>query len=186
MNSARPTRRYEERRRAQSSISIVALAGALLVAACNGAPVATAPTPTPGASTGVSGPSATAVVVATAAATASPSTAPSAPASIAGAWRGTWSSQKYPGLTGHFALTFVQQGSALSGTISITGSSCISGATLTGQLTGTQITFGVVQGAETVAYSGTWSGASMSGTWTITHGSGGACTTDNGDWSATR
>jgi hypothetical protein len=185
MIRARPIRRYEARRRAQSSMSIVALVGALLVAACNGTPVATAPTPTP-ASTAVPAPTATAAVVATAAPTASPSNAPSASSSIAGAWNGTWSSQKYPGLTGHFALTFVQQGSALSGTISITGSSCISGATLTGQLTGTQITFGVVQGAETVAYSGTWSGASMSGTWTITHGSGGACTTDNGDWTATR
>lgn len=40
---------------------------------------------------------------------------------------------------------------------------------------------GVVQGAETVAYTRTWGGASMTGTWIITHGLDGACITDSGD-----
>lgn len=161
------------------------LIGAVLVAACSGAPVATSATPTPGSSTVVAAPT-TAVVVATAAPTAPPSAAPSAPASIAGAWKGTWTSKAYPGLTGHFTLTFGQQGTDLSGTILIAGTACIKDAVITGTLSGTTISFGAVKGAETVAYTGTWAGASMSGTWMITHGSGGACTTNSGDWAATR
>jgi hypothetical protein len=160
-----------------------ALVGALLVAACNGAPVATTSAPTPSSSPAVVVPTASAGAPAV---TALPSTAPSAAASIAGTWQGTWTSKAYPGLTGHFTLMFTQQGSTLSGSISITGSGCISAATITGVINGSQLTFGVVQGAETVSYTGTWSGASMSGTWVISQGSGGACTTDSGDWAATR
>lgn len=119
-------------------------------------------------------------------ATPVPSAGPSAPASITGTWNGVWSSDQYAGLTGGFSLTFVQRGSSLSGTIVISGSSCISGATISGQLSGSRITFGAVKGAETVAYEGTWSGTAMSGTWAVTQASGGECTMDSGSWQASR
>lgn len=115
-----------------------------------------------------------------------PSAGPSAPASIAGTWNGTWASDQYVGLTGGFTLNFVQRGSSLSGTITINGSKCISGATISGQLSGNKISFGAVKGAETVAYEGTWSGAAMGGTWAVTQASGGECTMDSGSWQAAR
>jgi hypothetical protein len=119
-------------------------------------------------------------------ATPAPTAPPSAPASITGTWNGAWASDQYVGLTGGFTLKFTQRESALSGTITIVGSNCISGATISGQLSGNRITFGAVKGAETVAYEGTWSGAAMGGTWAVTQASGGECTLDSGSWQAAR
>lgn len=118
--------------------------------------------------------------------TAAPSAGTSAPASIAGTWNGVWTSEQYAGLTGGFTLKFLQSGTKLSGTITISGSNCISGATIAGQLNGSRITFGAVKGAETVAYEGTWTGAAMGGTWSVTQASGGECTLDSGTWQAAR
>ncbi|MEO8274466.1 MAG: hypothetical protein ABI620_10405, partial [Chloroflexota bacterium] len=119
-------------------------------------------------------------------ATPVPSAGPSAPTNITGTWNGQWASDQYVGLTGGFTLNFAQSGSKLTGTITIVGSACISGATISGQLSGNRITFGAVKGAETVAYEGTWSGSAMSGTWAVTQASGGECTLDSGSWQAAR
>ena len=114
------------------------------------------------------------------------SSAPSANPSIAGTWHGSWVSETYVGLTGGFTIQFAVKGTALSGMISITGTQCLSGGTISGTLAGSKITFGAVQGEETIAYSGTWSGTTMGGVWQVTVPSGAGCTNDHGSWQATR
>lgn len=108
------------------------------------------------------------------------------PAGIEGTWQGSWSSNTYAGLSGGFRLNFVRNGTKLSGRITITGSRCISGGTITGSLKGNRIQFGAVQGAETIGYSGIFSGNAMSGTWNVLQASGGECTNDSGPWEAGR
>jgi hypothetical protein len=185
MSTGTITVRGRERIAASRALTGVLLA--IAVGACSNGP-ATTSQPTLGATAGASP---TTLVVATplttgAATSAPPSAAPSAPASIAGTWHGTWTSEKYAGLTGGFTLDFQQSGSNLSGTIEITGTPCITSATITGALTGNQITFGAVKGAETVTYTGTWAGATMDGTWVVSHPSGGQCAVDSGSWQAAR
>jgi hypothetical protein len=173
--------------RARRSLTAVLIT--VVVGACGNAPTGTAP-----ASSATAGPSlipgatlqASTEHPDTPPPTAVPTAAPSAPASIAGTWHGTWASTTYVGLAGGFTLNFQQSGSSLSGTILITGSACISSATITGTLSGSQITFGAVKGAETVTYSGTWTGGAMSGAWAVTQSSGGQCTADAGSWQAAR
>lgn len=116
---------------------------------------------------------------------ASPATS-STPSGIGGTWTGSWTSAVYAGLAGAFTLNFSQTGHQLTGTIQISGSPCISTGAVTGTLNGNVITFGAVQGAETVAYTGTWSGQSLNGLWQVTASSGGECTADNGEWQAQR
>ena len=81
---------------------------------------------------------------------------------------------------GTFSLTFAQSGSALSGTIRVANSECVADGTISGSVSGTQITFGAVKGAHTIAFSGTLKGAEMSGTYTS------PCGPDHGTWGATR
>lgn len=97
---------------------------------------------------------------------------------IQGAWDGTWSSTSSPGVSGSFTVTFTESGNQLKGSITATNTPCIQGAAVTGTLDGNHIVFGK---ANTVDYTGTISGSSMSGTYAAP-----ACGRDKGDWNATK
>jgi hypothetical protein len=100
---------------------------------------------------------------------------------LGGIWGGEYVSTSTPGSTGTFILDWTQTGSALSGTISVTNTPCVSEGTITGTVEGSQITFGAVEGAYSIAYEGTVSGDSMSGTY-----SSPSCGNAAGTWQAAK
>jgi hypothetical protein len=98
-----------------------------------------------------------------------------------GPWDGTWTSTSTPGANGTFHIEFTQSGDELNGSIAITNTPCITTGTITGSLNGNRITFGAVKGPQTIAYAGTISGTSMSGTYAAPQ-----CDNGIGDWQATK
>jgi hypothetical protein len=86
----------------------------------------------------------------------------------------------YPDTQGTFTIEFQQDGDALSGTISIEGTPCLTGGSITGTLVGDEIEFGAVEGQVEVEYRGTVDGDRMAGTWSTD------CGDADGDWEAAR
>ena len=100
---------------------------------------------------------------------------------LSGTWQGTWANSTPDTSTGTFVVTWHQNGADLQGTITIAGTPCLDGGSVTGTLRGTDsINFGVVSGQVEVNYAGTVSGDAMSGTYATT------CGNAEGDWQATR
>jgi hypothetical protein len=85
-------------------------------------------------------------------------------------------------VSGTFALTWTQSGNALTGTIVVKGTPCLSAATVSGTVNGSTISFGAVSGKNTVVYDGTISGSTMKGTYTAPAGCGDA----KGTWQAAK
>lgn len=100
---------------------------------------------------------------------------------IDGRWNGTWTSTTSGGASGGFHIDFTQSGNQLTGAISIAGTPCITTGTITGSLSGNTISFGAVKGSQTIAYSGSVSGSSMSGDYTAPQ-----CGNDKGTWTASK
>ena len=86
---------------------------------------------------------------------------------ITGTWEGIWqNSPEWGGATGGFTLTVVQKGTAFTGTTDVTGPTCVRHGKVTGSVTGKHISMGwVAAGVRDVAFDGTISGKTMSGTW---------------------
>ena len=155
-----------------------------LFAACGGDDDNASPTAVKTSAATIQASTAATASSATAAATSTPTTAATAAptdqaSGLAGTWNGAYESTSTPGSTGTFILDWTQTGSALSGTISVTASQCVSEGTITGTTDGATITFGAVQGAYSIAYEGTVSGDSMSGTYTSP-----SCGNAAGTWTA--
>ena len=100
---------------------------------------------------------------------------------MTGTWPGTYESTSTPGANGTFTIQFTQTGSQLTGSIDIQGTPCITTGTISGTLSGGQITFGAVEGAQTIAYTGSVSGNTMSGTYSAPQ-----CDNGKGTWTATK
>ena len=81
--------------------------------------------------------------------------------SVSGTWKGSYSGS----FSGTFKLTWKQTKSNLSGTIMISAFSNVP-TSIHGTLQGTSIHFGTV-GSQSITYSGSVSGSSMSGTWKL-------------------
>lgn len=116
-----------------------------------------------------------------------PSSAPSEEApediDLSGTWAGTWANTTPDQSTGTFTIEWEQGlASDLEGTITITGTPCLTGGKISGSLKGQDITFGAVQGAVEVAYEGSVNGdgSSMSGTYST------SCGNAQGTWEATK
>lgn len=110
-----------------------------------------------------------------------PASSPTGDATIAGDWKGTYQSTKYPSTSGTFTVTFTQSGTRITGTAKI-ASDCVDTGTISGQLTGDKITFGAVDAAENIDFDGTIDVDAMAGN----YHSGPACGDDDGTWTATR
>ena len=125
----------------------------------------------------------TAGASASTAASAAPAT-PSAPAvpGLAGTWDGTWKNTTPDQSTGTFVLTWTQNGSALTGSIVVKGTPCVTGASITGSVSGSSISFGVVSGQIKIAYDGTISGTTMKGTYAAPA----TCADAKGSWEAVK
>ena len=104
---------------------------------------------------------------------------------MAGTWNGVWQNDpQWGSANGGFTLKVTQDtGTAFSGTVDVTGPTCVRHGTASGTVSGNHISMGwVATGIRDVEYEGTISGASMSGTWTAI-----ACGTEtkiSGTWSA--
>lgn len=108
------------------------------------------------------------------------SAAPAASSAAAGgALSGTWKGQYGGSYQGTFTVDWQQSGETLSGNITL--SAPPGTEPINGTVNGDTIQFGTV-GSQAVTYSGTVSGDSMSGTYTVGTGSG----SDGGNWSASR
>ncbi len=104
-------------------------------------------------------------------ATGTTTSPPDLGAGLSGTWSGTWKNTTPDKAQGTFKLTWQQSGSVLTGTITIAGTPCLTGGHITGALNGSTISFGVVKGAVEVAYTGSVSGTTMSGTYATSCGS---------------
>jgi hypothetical protein len=99
---------------------------------------------------------------------------------MTGKWSGTYSSTT-DASTGTFAILFRQDGTQLTGSISIQPPGCVNEGAITGTLNGTTIAFGAVKGAQTIDYTGSVSGNTMSGTYSAP-----GCDHAKGTWTATK
>lgn len=167
----------------------------LAVAACGSAasiPATPSANATPAAATPAqasAGPSGSSVAAATPAPAASDTPVPTTTAPpigvapfLAGTWNGTWHDVTPDTASGGFVLTWTQAGSTLTGKIVVTGTPCITDGTISGKVTGTAISFGVVSGRISIAYEGTFDGTTMKGTYKAAA----TCADATGDWQATR
>jgi hypothetical protein len=103
---------------------------------------------------------------------------------LTGTWDGTWDiDPPYETVTGGFTLELTQSGNTISGPIEMTGTDCDNG-TVGGTVEGSTITFGWVSSSQTVDFTGTVDGSSMSGTWSSISCSGDVPIT--GTWEATK
>ena len=94
---------------------------------------------------------------------------------------GTWSGSYSGSFTGTFKLTWKEAKSKLSGTIAISGFGNVP-TSINGSLKGASIKFGTV-GSESITYSGSVAGSSMSGSWKMRAGGRAVGT---GSWKASK
>lgn len=107
---------------------------------------------------------------------------------ITGTWVGIWqNAEEWGGATGGFTLKVVQKGTSFSGTVDVTGPTCVRHGTVTGTVSKEgNVSMGwVAAGVRDVQFDGTLKGDAMSGTWTAI-----SCAPQSisiwGDWSAQR
>ncbi|HYA44436.1 MAG TPA: hypothetical protein VED59_02440 [Acidimicrobiales bacterium] len=96
---------------------------------------------------------------------------------LSGKWSGSYSGS----FSGTFSLTWQESGQNLSGTIMISGFGNAP-TSIHGTVKGTSISFGTV-GSESITYSGSASGNSMSGSWQI---QAGGRSMGGGSWKASK
>ncbi|MEV3993834.1 hypothetical protein AB0J57_33635 [Streptomyces sp. NPDC049837] len=108
--------------------------------------------------------------------------APSAPtrsetATLDGRWRGEWSTGFG---VGGFTATLTQDGNRISGDLTVEGVPCSLSGPLSGTLEGDRITFGTVNSARKITFSGSVDGDTMRGTYETD------CYDASGPWTARR
>jgi tetratricopeptide (TPR) repeat protein len=97
---------------------------------------------------------------------------------LTGVWSGTWNEST--GDTGNVSFDLTQTNTSVSGSVSTTGSNCISTGTLSGTLAGNQLT-GTIQSVNgSVSLNATATSTSMNGTYEVTSGE---CIGDTGSFS---
>jgi tetratricopeptide (TPR) repeat protein len=112
---------------------------------------------------------------------------PSQPASVtdlSGTWRGTWTGQD--GI-GEATLTLTQTGTAVNGTASITGDQCLSSGTVTGTVSGTDVSMTIQSGSETVSVNAAadTTAMTMNGSWNYVASVSPDCAGDTGTFACT-
>src|SRR5512143_292971 len=98
-------------------------------------------------------------------------------AGVAGQWNGAWLSTN--GIdSGTFSLSLDQSGSSVSGQALFDGSSCFSGGTFSGSVSGSALHGSVADVVARVTVDASIKDSAMNGTYSVP--SGGACTGDSG------
>jgi hypothetical protein len=109
--------------------------------------------------------------------------------SISGNWSGAWTDDEF-GFYGDISANLTQNGDSISGSVDVSGTDnqdCPIDGAFTGNLNGSNLTFGIADNSNTVTYSGTVnSSTSMGGTWEITQHSNTICKGITGTWNLTK
>ena len=100
--------------------------------------------------------------------------------SLTGAWKGTWTNTSPQTAVGTFVLTWAQQGNLLFGAIGVIGSNCIDAGNVSGNVDGSKISFGAVEGDTSIFYDGVVTGTIMTGTYRSD------CGNSTGTWTAVK
>ncbi len=80
--------------------------------------------------------------------------------------KGEWQSRSGAGIRGTWSAALTRSNSDLSGTITLTGSTVLSGGTVTGKIDGDTVTFGVMaDDTEQVRFTGRLAGGGVAGDW---------------------
>jgi hypothetical protein len=104
---------------------------------------------------------------------------------LTGHWDGAWESTRYA-INGLLTGQLVQSGTALTGEVTVLGSGCTAGGTVSGTVSGATVIFGAVAAdEEQTNFAGSVSedGKTMSGTYEVISG---PCGGDTGLWSVTK
>ena len=88
---------------------------------------------------------------------------------VTGTWEGTWINSPdfgTPQATGGFTMTLTQKGTSFTGTVSVTGPTCVRDGTVNGTVTGGNVQFGwITDVARPVQFTGSVGANTMSGTY---------------------
>lgn len=120
--------------------------------------------------------------------TPAPGASTSASASFTGTWSGTWQRTSPPPGGGSYKFVLTQQGQAITGTLAVTGSACLTDGDVSGSVSADAITMHTVTpaisggGNATGDYQGTLSGNKITGTLTVSCSLG----VGVGTWEVTR
>ena len=106
-------------------------------------------------------------------------TAGSGEGTLTGSWNGSWTSLKGNG-SGNMSANIVHSNSAIIGSISMAGYSCLSRGSLSGTVLENLVDIKVVSGANTIVYSALYTPTSISGAYAVTAGD---CAKDAGTFS---
>jgi TolB-like protein/outer membrane protein assembly factor BamD (BamD/ComL family) len=117
-----------------------------------------------------------------------PPSTPAAVTSLSGTWRGIWTDNSPNGGSGEVLLNLTQNGSALTGTVTVPSDSCLpANSSVTGTYSGTTVSLTIQSGSETVTANASVDTTSMTmnnGSWNYT-ASGADCAGDAGIFSCT-
>jgi len=112
------------------------------------------------------------------------STNDSPPDDISGDWHGSYTDNTASHNTGTIDATFTESGTTLGGSLTLTwGCAVANSASVSGTIDGDTFNATMVYGFTTVTITGTRSGESVSGTFSI---SGGICNGDTGSYTLSR
>src|SRR5271170_4081357 len=109
----------------------------------------------------------------------------STPVNMAGNWQFTGNSTKFA-YTDTAAGQINQNGSSVSGTLSLSGSPCAQTADFSGTLNGTSLSATLDESGQNVSFNGTVSADGNSASGNYTAPSGGCTNGDTGTWSGSR
>jgi hypothetical protein len=109
-----------------------------------------------------------------------------APLNITGSWTVTATSTTFQGLVTTGAGQITQSGTALSATLTLTGSPCSSSGPLVGTLTGTALNATLNENGQDVTFTGTVASGGNSANGTYAAADGGCTNGDKGNWTGTR
>jgi hypothetical protein len=103
---------------------------------------------------------------------------------ITGTWYGSWSSNE-PGYSGELYADFTQDDNDFTGEVMLTDSDCFSYGTISGTISGDEMTYSFRVGSQTlIQKAGTFTDENhVSGTYEVVAGD---CTGDEGTWELTR
>ena len=104
---------------------------------------------------------------------------------LAGTWQFTFHSST-AGMTATGTVPLQQNGTTLSGQMTLSGAPCATTAVLTGAISGTRINFQLQEGTQPVNFTGSIAASGNSASGTYASPSGGCTNGDTGTWSASK
>lgn len=108
--------------------------------------------------------------------------APEKSQSFGGDWQGNWASIR--GAGGSVAATFEQNGTKLTGEVTLSGSPCLNRGAIDGSVSGSGATFGALSGPDQIMFTGNKEGEDrFSGTYSV---NAGRCIGDTGTFAVVR